>query len=144
VRFLPPPQLLVPVPLTSARLRERGFNQSVEIARVVSRAIRVPARMRALERTRDAPSQSGLKRRQRRANLRGAFRGARPLEGLHVALVDDVFTTGATAQAATAALQRAGAMRVDVWAIARTPGPGQACCSTSACIGRRFRPTRAT
>ena len=120
------PQLLVPVPLTHARLRSRGFNQAAEIARVVSRSIRVPARMRSLERTREGASQSGLGRRARRANLRGAFRCTRSLAGLHVALVDDVVTTGATASAATAALLDAGAARVDVWAIARTPGPGEA------------------
>src|SRR6476620_1687870 len=72
-RSAPMPQLLVPMPITRARLCERGFNQAVEIARVVSRAVRVPVAMRALERTRDAPSQSGLGRRARRANLRDAF-----------------------------------------------------------------------
>ena len=120
------PQLLVPVPLTHARLRLRGFNQAAEIARVVSRTIRVPARMRSLERAREGASQSGLGRRARRANLRGAFRCTRSVAGLHVALVDDVVTTGATASAAKAALLRAGAERVDVWAIARTPAPGAA------------------
>ena len=120
------PHLLVPVPLTNARLRARGFNQSAEIARVVSRSTRIPAQMRWLERTRDAASQSALGRRARRANPRGAFRCRRPLGGLHVALVDDVVTTGATARAASDALLRAGAAQVDVWAIARTPAPGAA------------------
>jgi len=116
------PQVLVPVPLTRARLRMRGFNQSVEIARAVARALRIPAAMRVLERTRDAPPQAGLTRRARRANLRGAFRCRRgALAGRHVALIDDVVTTGATAEAAARALKRAGAVRVDVWAIARTP-----------------------
>ena len=116
------PQVLVPVPLTRARLRTRGFNQSVEIARVVARALRIPAAMRVLERVRDAPPQAGLTRRARRANLRGTFRCRRGvLAGRHVALIDDVVTTGATAEAAARALKRAGALRVDVWAIARTP-----------------------
>ena len=116
------PQLLVPVPLTRKRLRARGFNQTVEIARAVSRQLRIPAAIRMLERTRDAPAQAGLSRRARRANLRGAFRCRRgALAGLHVALIDDVVTTGATADAAARALKRAGAARVDVWAIARTP-----------------------
>jgi ComF family protein len=116
------PQLLIPVPLTRARLRSRGFNQSVEIARAVSKQLRIPAAMRLLERTRDAPPQAGLSRRARRANLRGAFRCRRGvLAGRHVVLIDDVVTTGATADAAARALKRAGAARVDVWAIARTP-----------------------
>jgi ComF family protein len=122
----PVPQLLVPMPITRARLRERGFNQAVEIARVVSRVVRVPAAPRALERTRDAPPQSGLGRRARRANLRDAFACPRPLGARHVALVDDVVTTGATADAAARVLKRAGVERVDLWALARTPDPKDA------------------
>jgi ComF family protein len=119
----PGPQLLVPMPITAARLRQRGFNQAVEIARVVSRRVRVPTCARLLERTRDAPPQSGLGRRARRANLRDAFACRQPLGVRHVALVDDVITTGATADAAARVLKRAGAERVDVWTLARTPGP---------------------
>lgn len=126
VRAAPAPQLLVPMPITRARLRERGFNQAVEIARVVSRVVRVPAVPRALERTRDAPPQSGLGRRARRANLRDAFACPRPLNARHVALVDDVITTGATADAAARVLKHAGVERVDLWAIARTPDPKDA------------------
>jgi len=114
------------MPLTSRRLRERGFNQAAEIARVVARSLRVPCPLRALERTRDAPPQSRLGRRARRANLRGAFRCRIRLSGRRVALVDDVITTGATAHAAAQALRRAGASRVDIWVVARTPAPGEA------------------
>src|SRR5215210_7935584 len=88
LRGAPLPQLLVPMPVTRARLAERGFNQAAEIARVVSRELRVPTSPRALERTRDAPPQSGLGRRARRANLRGAFVCPRPIAARHVALVD--------------------------------------------------------
>jgi ComF family protein len=118
------PHLLVPMPLTAARLRERGFNQAAQIARVVSKSLRIPAALQMVERMRDAPSQSGLGRRARRANLRGAFHCRASLAGRHVALVDDVVTTGASADAVCAVLKRAGAARVDVWAIARTPQPG--------------------
>jgi ComF family protein len=118
------PHLLVPMPLTPARLRERGFNQAAQIARVVSKSLRVPAALGMVERVREAPSQSGLGRKARRANLRGAFRCRASLRGRHVALVDDVITTGASADAVCAVLKRAGASRVDVWAIARTPDPG--------------------
>ena len=117
------PQVLVPVPVTRARLRSRGFNQAAQIARVVSRALRIPVSLRALERVRDSPPQSALGRRARRGNLRGAFACRARLDGRHVALVDDVITTGATAAAASHALKRAGAARVEVWALARTPDP---------------------
>jgi ComF family protein len=120
----PRPDLLVPMPLTAARLRERGFNQAAQIARVVSRSVGVPVALRVVERVRDAPSQSGLGRSARRANLRGAFRCRASLRGRHVALIDDVITTGASADAVGAVLKRAGASRVDVWALARTPEPG--------------------
>jgi ComF family protein len=122
----PRPALLVPMPLTARRLRERGFNQAVEIARVTSRSLRIPCATRALDRTRDAPPQSKLGRRARLANLRGAVRCRRRLHGRPVALVDDVITTGATAHAAAQALRRAGASRVDIWVVARTPRPGEA------------------
>jgi ComF family protein len=125
VRGEPRPFVIVPMPLTSRRLRERGFNQAGQIARVVARSLRVPCAHGALERTRDAPPQSKLGRRARRANLRGAFRCRMRLDGRRVALVDDVITTGATAHAAAQALLRAGASRVDIWAIARTPAPGE-------------------
>ena len=120
------PAVIVPMPLTSRRLRERGFNQAAEIARVVARSLHVPCALRALERTRDAPPQSRLGRRARRANLRGAFRCRMRLRGQRVALVDDVITTGATAHAAAQALRRAGASHVDIWVLARTPAPGEA------------------
>ena len=119
------PTVVVPMPLTSRRLRERGFNQAAEVARVVAHSLRVPCALRALERTRDAPPQSKLGRRARRANLRGAFRCRGRFNGRRVALIDDVITTGATARAAAQALMRAGASRVDIWAIARTPAPGE-------------------
>jgi ComF family protein len=125
VRGEPRPVVIIPMPLTSRRLRERGFNQAGQIARVVARSLRVPCAHRALERTRDAPPQSKLGRRARRANLRGAFRCRVRLDGRRVALVDDVITTGATARAAAQALLRGGASRVDIWAVARTPAPGE-------------------
>jgi ComF family protein len=124
VQSRPHPDLIVPVPLTAGRLRERGFNQAVELARVVARTLRVPAPLHSVERTRDAPSQSGLGRRARRANLRDAFHCRGPLRGRRIALIDDVVTTGATADAIARVLKKAGAAHVDVWAVARTPEPG--------------------
>jgi ComF family protein len=121
----PRPALLLPVPLSRERLRERGFNQAWELARRLARRLDAPARADMLQRSRDTPHQIGMSRVEREHNLRDAFwiepaQRAR-LQGTHVALIDDVLTTGATAHAAALALTRAGAARVDVWVVARTP-----------------------
>jgi ComF family protein len=116
------PDRIVAPPLSREKLRRRGFNQALEIAKHVGRALRVPVDLAALEKVRDTPAQQGLTRRERRANLRGAFRCARRFEGEHVAIIDDVVTTAATANALARLLKRAGAARVSVWAVARTPG----------------------
>ena len=115
-----PPLLLLPVPATAARLRERGFNQATELARRLALRLGIPWRTDRLLRIREADHQQGLGRPQRRRNVRGAFacRGRLPAR---VALVDDVITTGATARAASATLKGAGVEWVEVWAVARTP-----------------------
>jgi ComF family protein len=115
------PGLLVAPPLARSRLRERGFNQSVEIAKVLARELAIPHRPTALAKVRETSPQPGLGRRARLANLRGAFRCGARLAGEHVAIVDDVMTTGATADTLARVLKRAGAGRVSVWAVARTP-----------------------
>jgi len=119
-----PPEVLVVPPLSRARLRERGFNPALEIARRVGRAVGSRVDVQGIERVRETASQTGLDRQARRENLRGAFRCERDYRGLNVALVDDVYTTGATAEALGALLRRQGAARVDVWVVARTPLPG--------------------
>ena len=123
VRSAPRPDLIVAVPLMPSRLRVRGFNQALELAKVVARSLDVRVGVDAVVRTRDTQPQPGLRRRQRRANLRGAFRCGMRLSGEHVAVVDDVITTGATADALAAALLAAGAGHASVWAVARTPDP---------------------
>jgi len=124
------PDCVVPVPLSRSRLAERGFNQAWELARRVARQLDIPALANAVLRAVDTPHQAGLERQARLSNLRGAFTAAAPyrdrLAGGHVALVDDVMTTGATVAAAAAALQRAGVARVEVWVLARTPAPAGA------------------
>lgn len=117
------PERLVPVPLHRARLRERGFNQAVEIARPLARRFGIPMDLRAARRVSPTRGQAGLSAGERRRNLRGAFR-VRGLEGIHVAIVDDVVTTGTTAVELTRALRRAGVARVEVWSVCRTPVPG--------------------
>jgi ComF family protein len=113
--------LIVVPPLSAARLRERGFNQALEMAKRVARSLGVASDTRALARVRETEPQPGLGRAERAANLRGAFRCDADVKALHVAIVDDVLTTGATADALARVLKRAGAARVSVWAAARTP-----------------------
>ena len=116
---------VVAVPLSRERLRERGYNQSWELARRLARALALETRADALFRTRDTGHQLGLHRDARAANLQGAFvvtpRHAAWVRGARIALVDDVLTTGATAYAAVRTLRAAGASDVQVWVVARTP-----------------------
>jgi len=114
-----PPDVLVPVPLHPRRLAARGFNQAGELAGGLATQLAVPVRRGLLRRRRATPSQLGLGRGARRGNLRGAFECARPLHGRHVAVVDDVITTASTAAEIARTLKRAGAVRVDVYALAR-------------------------
>lgn len=120
-----PPDLVVAPPLAPPRLRERGFNQALEIAKVVARRVNVRCALDGLKRSRETAPQPGLGRRERLANLRRAFRCELELHGEHVAVVDDVMTTGATAEALARALKAAGAARVTIWAVARTPEPAR-------------------
>jgi len=116
------PLALVPVPLHPARLRARGYDQALELARPLARALGLPLHEGLLRRVRPTAAQSVLDAAARRRNLRDAFavHGRPPLPA-HVALVDDVMTTGATLHAAARALRRAGVARVDAWVCARTP-----------------------
>lgn len=118
------PQLIVPVPLHRQRLRQRGYNQALELARPLARHFGVPLRHDALLRQRATAAQTELDAVARRRNVRGAF-AVRPGVALpaHVAVLDDVFTTGATLGECVRTLKRAGAQRVDVWALARAPSP---------------------
>lgn len=115
--------LLVPVPLHLQRLRERGFNQALELARPLARALRLELGHRTLARARATPAQSGLAAPARRRNVRGAFEARGDLAGRRIALVDDVVTTTATVRECARMLKRAGAAYVEVWAVARAPGP---------------------
>lgn len=113
------PDLLVAPALTSARLRSRGFNQALEIAKVVARRVGTHCDIASLVKVRETTPQPGLGREARRANLRGAFDFRRRVDGLHVAIVDDVMTTGATMDAVATVLKERGAARVSAWCVAR-------------------------
>ena len=106
---------LVPVPLSVERLRQRGYNQSVEIARHLG-----SPDVSLCERTHDAPPQMELPYDERQRNVRGAFRCSRALIGARVAVVDDVMTTGATLDELARTLKAAGALHVENWVVART------------------------
>ena len=118
-------EAIVPLPLATSRQRERSFNQAIEIARVVARRTGRPI-ARGLVRTGASAAQASLPWSERRRNVKGAFACNASFAGRSVAIVDDVMTTGATLDAAAAALLKAGAARVDAWVVARTLAPGDA------------------
>lgn len=116
------PQALVPVPLHPARLRERGYDQARELARALGARLRVPV-LPLLARPVATAAQTRLGAAARRQNVRAAFRcRAGPLPS-HVALVDDVMTTGATVHECADVLRHAGVARIDVWVVARAAAP---------------------
>ncbi|SEL48101.1 ComF family protein [Nitrosovibrio tenuis] len=117
------PECVVPMPLHPVRLRERGFNQALEIARHVSKNTGVMLLPDVCQRIRDTPSQTVLPWKERERNIRGAFTCEADLEGKHIAVLDDVMTTGATLNELAKVLRRRGAARVSGWVVARTlPG----------------------
>jgi ComF family protein len=116
---LPEMDGLVPVPLSIRRLRERGFNQSLLIARVISKNIRIPLLMDTLLKVRETPPQTGLSAKERLLNLKNAFVVKGNVEGLRLFLVDDVMTTGATVTECSKQLLKAGAKEVVVLTLAR-------------------------
>ena len=118
-RSEPLPHMIIPVPLASSRFRARGFNQSTELARCIVEHNRIEMRPDVVSRTRETAEQAGLARAQRRKNVRGAFKVLAPISGSHVAILDDVVTTGSTVNELARVLHRAGAKRIEVWAIAR-------------------------
>jgi ComF family protein len=114
-------EVIVPVPLHPSRLRERGYNQAELIARPLAGALGIPIRSYLLVRTRPRPDKLKLTRRERWLSVRGAYalREGRRVDKLRVLLVDDVFTTGATLDACSRALRRAGAAWIAALTVAR-------------------------
>lgn len=113
------PDLIVPVPLAQRRFRERGYNQAIELARQVEKRLQVPLRADIAVRTRETREQAALSKQERGRNIRGAFAVTGTLPAAHVAILDDVITTGSTVNELASVLKEAGAQRVEVWALAR-------------------------
>lgn len=117
------PDCIVPVPLHPSRLRERGFNQAMELARPISKRLKTEVRIDLCERTRATEVQSRLDAAERRKNLKDAFAVTADVQGMHLALLDDVVTTGATMEELSRALRNAGARRISVWSVCRAANP---------------------
>jgi len=113
------PDLILPVPLHKTRYRQRGFNQAIEIARILSKQLQIPLELASCQRHRETPQQTRLSAKQRRKNIKNAFSLVKPLQARHVAIVDDVMTTGSTAHELAALLKKSGVNKVDVWVCAR-------------------------
>jgi ComF family protein len=120
------PDILIPVPLHPSRLRERGYNQALELAKPLAKAIDAELSPNVLRRNRPTQAQIDLPADVRRRNLKGAFSVTDSTKiPPHVVVIDDVMTTGATLRECARVLKRAGAARVDVWALARAPAPSR-------------------
>ncbi|MGC2165202.1 MAG: ComF family protein [Gallionella sp.] len=115
-----PPDCVIPMPLHPAKLRERGYNQSMLLAAAISRQLDVELLSNAAKRTRNTPAQSTLPWKDREKNVRDAFSCNTDLGGKHVALVDDVLTTGASMNALAKTIRKCGAAEISVWVVART------------------------
>ena len=117
---IPLPELLIPVPLHISRLRKRGFNQSLLLAKELSKTLEIPISNDVIEKHRPTEPQAELSLVQRKANLRNCFRIIQQDLPKHIAIVDDVFTTGTTASEITKILKRNGVDYVQVWGLAHT------------------------
>ncbi|NOY66999.1 MAG: ComF family protein [Gammaproteobacteria bacterium] len=110
---------LAPVPLSRKRLQDRSFNQAIEIARPVSNTLGIPLAYTLFERIRHSPAQSSLSLNARQKNVRGAFRIKYKKLPEHVAILDDVVTTGSTCNELARILKKQGVKKVEIWSIAR-------------------------
>jgi ComF family protein len=115
----PLPDLLIPVPLHPYRLRERGFNQAIEIAKPIAKALDIPLDLHGMQRIKPTAVQSSLPAKERGRNMANAFALNRDYSALSVCLIDDVITTGHTISACARLLKQNGAKHIDVWCCAR-------------------------
>ena len=113
------PDLIMPVPLHRRRMARRGFNQATEIARPLAKALNLPLYPDGCRRVRDTAEQTRLDALQRLKNTRDAFRASAKMDAMHIAVIDDVITTGSTVRSMAIALRAAGARKIQVWTVAR-------------------------
>lgn len=113
------PDLLIPMPLHPSRLKERGFNQSAEIAKILARALNIPIALDVCSKVRDTAPQASLPLKERGSNVKGAFACSIDLSGKRVAMVDDVMTSGATLNELAKTLAKHGAPEINAWVVAR-------------------------
>jgi len=113
------PDAIIPIPLHPSRLKERGFNQAVEIARPIARKLKLPMLINSVQRIRSTQPQSLLSADDRLHNVAGAFRADHNFAGMHLAIVDDVVTTGSTIEAFCKELKQHAAQQIDIWCCAR-------------------------
>jgi len=114
------PECIIPVPLHPQRLRERGFNQALELARIIAKQLDIPLDYSLCQRNKATPFQSGLSAKQRKLNLKNAFVVTKQQPYKHVAIFDDVVTTGTTVNELAKQLKESGVETIEIWAIART------------------------
>lgn len=117
---LPRVDAIVPVPLHPKRLRQRGYNQSLEIARPIAGKLGLRLAPNLMQRTRETEPQTNLAHKKRARNVQRAFAATTAVDGLNIAVIDDVMTTGYTADAVSKALIKSGARDVQIWVVART------------------------
>lgn len=117
---VPRPDVLIPMPLHPSRLRERGFNQALELAKIVAGRLDLPLLARGAERVRATPPQVGLPWKERAKSVRGAFSCSLDLHAKHVAILDDVMTTGTSLHELALTLRQQGAREISAWVVART------------------------
>ena len=115
------PDCIIPVPLHKQRLQERGFNQALELARIIAKQLKIPFDYELCQRNKSTPFQSGLSAKQRKQNLKNAFAIPKSHNYKHVAIFDDVVTTGTTVNELAKQLKQSGVETIEIWAIARTP-----------------------
>ncbi len=114
------PECIIPIPLHPQRLHERGFNQALELARIIAKKLNIPLDYALCQRNKATPFQSGLSAKQRKQNMKNAFSVTKDHSYKHVAIFDDVVTTGTTVNELARQLKQSGVETIEVWAIART------------------------
>ncbi len=117
------PELLIPVPLHKRRLAERGYNQSLEIARPISKSLHIPIDYNCCSRIRSTIAQTGLTGKKRQQNIKNAFAITQKINAKHIAIIDDVVTTGSTVAELSKLMRAQGVQHIQVWCCARTISP---------------------